>query len=149
VKQRLPVMAARGTLTIVWGVVGLYGKLIPACILIHRTCSWGPLVRRACLASVLLVGDSDTCKAEPWSGTSVGAMVRTQSSSPWSGTEAMLLLTGRPVGITGLGGLDEVAAHEGGCSFQVLSWASRNVSGRRVRWGPWVLGPFRGPRAAL
>jgi hypothetical protein len=41
----------------------------------------------------------------------------------------MLFPTSPPVRIMGLGGLDEVAAHEGGRSFQVLSWASRNASG--------------------
>jgi hypothetical protein len=54
----------------------------------------------------------------------------------------MLLPVGRPVGIMGLGSLDEVTAHEDGHSFQVLSWASRNDSGRWVRWEPWVPGPI-------
>jgi hypothetical protein len=51
----------------------------------------------------------------------------------------MLLLTGWPVGIMGLGGLDEVAAHEDGGLFQVLSWVSRNASSRPVCWGPGSL----------
>jgi hypothetical protein len=40
----------------------------------------------------------------------------------------MLLPTGRPVRIMGLGGLDEVAAHEVRHSLQVLCWADRNAS---------------------
>jgi hypothetical protein len=79
VKQCLPAVIGRGTATPVGGVVGLYGKLTPACILIHHTCSWGPLVHRVRLSSVSPVGDSDTCKAEPGHGSSVGAVVRTQS----------------------------------------------------------------------
>jgi hypothetical protein len=55
----------------------------------------------------------------------------------------MLYPTNRSVGIMGLGGLYEAAAHEVGHSFQMLSWASQNASGRWVRWGPRVLGPVK------
>jgi hypothetical protein len=61
----------------------------------------------------------------------------------------MLFPIGWPVGIMGLGGLDEAAAHEGGRSFHLLSWASRNASKSQVRWGPLVPGPVRGPRVVL
>jgi hypothetical protein len=47
------------------GVVGLYGKLTTACILICHTCSRGPSVRRVRLSLASLVGVSDTRKAEP------------------------------------------------------------------------------------
>jgi hypothetical protein len=97
-KQRLPVMAARVTGTPVGGVVGLYDKLTPMCILFHRTYSRGPPVRRAWLASALPVGDSDMCKVEPWSGTSVGAMVRTQSSIVSLVGDASNAFADRPAG---------------------------------------------------
>ncbi|RLN17243.1 hypothetical protein C2845_PM02G15650 [Panicum miliaceum] len=60
--------ASRGTVTPMGEVVGMYDKLTPVCILIRRTCSWGPPIRRVWLASALPVGDSDTCKAEPRRG---------------------------------------------------------------------------------
>jgi hypothetical protein len=49
------------------GVVGLYGKLTPTCIVIHHTCSRGPPVRRVRLSPALSVGDSGTRKGA-WSG---------------------------------------------------------------------------------
>jgi hypothetical protein len=61
------------------GVVGLYSKLTPVCILICHTCSQGLPVRRVWLSPVLSIGDSDTRKGEPSRVTSVGAAVRTQS----------------------------------------------------------------------
>jgi hypothetical protein len=74
-----PRYGSEGTATPVGGVVGLYGKLTPVCILICHTCSRSLLVRRVRLSLALPIGDSDTHKAEPGRGTSVGAMVWTQS----------------------------------------------------------------------
>jgi hypothetical protein len=61
----------------------------------------------------------------------------------------MLSPTGRSVKTMGPGGLDEAAASEGGICFGCCIWASLNVSGRRVHWGPRVPEPVSGSQAAL
>jgi hypothetical protein len=53
----------------------------------------------------------------------------------------MLFPTGRLVGIMGLGGLDEVVAHEDEHLFLVMSWASQDASKRRAHWDPGSLVP--------
>jgi hypothetical protein len=105
--------------------LALYDKLTSACILIRRTCSRSPPVRKVRLALASPVGYSDVCKAEPsrgsksepWYGPSPRA-------SPRSGTQARFSPTERSVGVTSPGGLDEVTAHEDDRPFQVWSWAS-------------------------
>jgi hypothetical protein len=73
-------------------------------------------------------------QSEPWYGPS-------PRSYPRSGMRAMLFVTGRSVGIMGLGGLDEDAAREGGRSFQVLylGWSEcQREAGPLGSPGPWT-----------
>jgi hypothetical protein len=66
-------------------------------------------VRKVWLALTLLVGDSDAYKAEPGRGSESKPWYEpSPRASPRLGTQARFSPTGRPVGTTGAGGLDEV-----------------------------------------
>jgi hypothetical protein len=102
---------ARETVTPVGGVVGPVRQVDFSVHPYPPSCSRSPPVRKVRLASASPVGDSDTCKAEPVRGSELelwyGPSPRV---SPRMRMQARFSPTGRPIGVTGPSGPNEVTA---------------------------------------